>query len=156
MSQPVNGTTPVVPVPPTAPLIDWTDPASIAMYLAALLAVAGFVFHKDLSGLAGPAATLAVAVIAAVKSIEQAIKQKAYQTALQQYNSLRMEHYINIVQPPALEAATQKAFDAVADHMAELEGKIAALQPQKPVQKATTARKTASRSPRTRRAATAR
>jgi hypothetical protein len=93
-----NDVGPVVQQPPvleepTPPSVNWASPSSVALIFAGILSIIGFVFHKDLSTLAGPLAVLAVAIIGAAKAIKGAIEQKAYAAAHMGFQSLTLSRW---------------------------------------------------------------
>lgn len=82
-----------VPIAPVVPAFNPLDPASITWYVTAIVAVLGFLLKKDLTSYAGPVSMGLFAAVGIALGVIRAIQHRTYSVALQQYNSLRLDHY---------------------------------------------------------------
>lgn len=135
------------PAPPPTPLPPTDEPmvsvqSQIGLLVVAVLAVLGFIFHKDLGALAEPLGVIAFSIYGAAVAIARAIKHRTVTQAVLAHNSQRLDVW-QVQQEAAQPAAIQNAFNAVAEHTGELEGRLAVVEAK--VSPKTTAKKTASR-----------
>lgn len=129
-----------LPVPPEPPV---SVQSQVGMLVIAVLTVLSFIFHKDYSNAVPAVTTCALAVYGAAVSIARALKYRTTAMAVMTHNAQTAEIWLTQQKQQQTYTHDQAAVDfrRVAEHIGEIETRVAALEP-KPRAKKTTAKKT--------------
>ena len=141
--------------PPDPDPVSHEPPVSIqtqiGLVVTALLATLGFIFHSDLGSLAEPLGVLALAVYGSAAAIARAMKHRTSVNAHLALQDQKLQVW-QVHQETTPRQAIQSAFSDVAQHNADIEQRLAALEAasapkpakkaaRRPVKTATRARK---------------